>query len=96
MFYLSFLYVACVASGCFKSILGVVHGMRVRSRRVCERSPRGRRSDGAGPRVGAGDAGAVKRRPGGAGPHVDARETKGEIDCSHGRPDDRPGLVQID
>jgi hypothetical protein len=74
MFHVSFLYVASVVSGCFKSGSGVAHGMRVKS---------GRGASGlrARPCVGTGDVGVVERCPGGAGPRVDARN-EGETDGS--------------
>jgi hypothetical protein len=82
-----FLYVAIVASGCFKSRSSVVHGMCVGSRRGHEQSPHGQCSGGVGPCVGMGDAGVVKRSRGDdAGPRVDAQNRE-EIDGSRGRPD---------
>jgi hypothetical protein len=67
-----FLYVARIASGCFKNRSGVVHGMRVGSERGSESSPR----------MDASDAGMVERRP--AQAHAWSREREGETDCSRG------------
>jgi hypothetical protein len=49
VFHLSSLYVANVASGCFKSRSGVAHEMPMGSGWVRERSPHGQRSGGSGP-----------------------------------------------
>jgi hypothetical protein len=71
MFHLSFSYVASVAFGCFKNRSGIAHEMRVGSRRGREWSLRERAAWAA--RVRSSDTGAVERRPGDAGPHMDAR-----------------------
>jgi hypothetical protein len=81
---LFFLYVASVASRCFKSRSAVAHGMRVGSGRGCEQSPRATFS-GVGLGVGAGDAGTIERSLSDAGPHVDTKSRE-ETDCNRERP----------
>jgi hypothetical protein len=73
VFHLSFLYVASVASECFKSRSSVAHDIRVGSWRGCERSPRVR---GTGDVSGAGpawprDTGVGEQRSASASPCVD-------------------------
>jgi hypothetical protein len=76
VFHLSFLYVASVASGCFKSRSGVAHGMHMKAggaRAVLVE----RRSGNVGPYVGASDAGMVERSPA-TRAHVWMRKTEGK------------------
>jgi hypothetical protein len=78
-----FLYVASVASRCFKSRSVIAYEMCVGSGRGCEQSPQATFS-GVGPSVDAGDASAIERSLSDAGPHVDAQNRE-ETDCSRGR-----------
>jgi hypothetical protein len=80
---LSFLYVASVVFGCFKSRLSVVHGM-------CVGSGRGTSGPRTGDvRAGAGGAGTVKRRPGSADPRMDTQNGVEKPTAAAGHPDVR-------
>ena len=84
VFYLSFLYVASVASECFKSRSGVAHGICVGSERGREQSSSERRLGGVGPpwaRVTQARSRKVRATRAHAWPH----ETKEKP--THGRPD---------
>jgi hypothetical protein len=69
-------FVASVTFRFFKSRSGVAHGIRVESG-GCASSPRAGDIRAAVPRVGAGDASAIKRRPDSADPCVDMRNGGG-------------------
>jgi hypothetical protein len=70
MFHPSFLYATIIAPGCFKSRLGVAHGMQSTS----------------GLYVSARNASVGRRRPSSMGHRMDTRNGGAETDCRRGRP----------
>ena len=75
VFHVSFLYVASVASGCFKNSSGVSYGMKCER---CERSPRTR---------GAGDVPAARAHRGCARRKHGPTRGRAKTDCCYGCPD---------